>query len=233
MEEAKAVAMTDAHTTTGNAPAKTWFELIEDFEPRTAKLRAMTKPEQERACEALTREASGLVSMVQPENFPKLMVWHADKLYRIVNAVSMLDGASLLFLGTIGRVFAGAAREHGRAIAYIVDNVVSEDRLRGIRAAFNAAGFVVASPELLAAELARADGRENVDLARYEIEAIGLALRVVEGAVADRHHCLWVSGMCDQDAIGAAIKHVGDRYVGVFRNEAPVDGSSVDVFRGL
>ena len=55
-------------------PAKTWFELIEDFEPRTANLRAMTKLEQERACEVLTREAIGLVSTVPPENFPKLMV---------------------------------------------------------------------------------------------------------------------------------------------------------------
>ncbi|MGH7330542.1 MAG: hypothetical protein ACREJX_19510, partial [Polyangiaceae bacterium] len=122
------------------------------------------------------------------------------------------------------------AKVRGASIAYLVDNQIPTDRLLGVRAAFNALGFAVASPELFVEPLLEATpgaSAENV----FE-EAIALAMRQVKTAVAERQHVLWVSGGADLGALQYVADMIANApFVGVFRNDVPEDGTNVHVFR--
>jgi hypothetical protein len=216
-------------------PGGDYFDLIEDFERTTQRLRE-APAQWESAREKLASDASRGLAAYQGGDFEKAMVWHADKLYRIVNAASQLDDASFVFLTAVGAAFDAVTRQRGLRLAYIADNSAPEDRLLGIEAFFTCMGFVVASPELVALKLGQADGVGAAEaigprFEQYRQEAKSLAGRIFDAALEKSRHCLWLSGACDGDELRAVAKKLAGPYVGVFRNQAPVDGSQVQVFR--
>lgn len=222
---------------TYSAVVRDYIALVENFEATSESIRHLDDKEKERVRGELIAEATSHLARYAADDFEKLMVWHTDKLYRVLNAVPLLDGASFVFLRALGAAFGAAAKQRATAIAYLVDNGVPEDRLRGVHAAFSALGFVVASPELLAVALGEADGVAPDEvlgprLETYRAEAIAVAGRVFASALADRRSCIWLSGACDEDDLRAVAGSLdGLPYVGVFRNDAPVDGTKVQVFR--
>ena len=214
----------------------TYFDLVESFEATTTRIRRLAPAQHDSAREELARQALTGLLPLGAESFEKIMVWHTDKLYRLMNQVDMLDQASFAFLSAIGGAFEAVARERGRAMAYLVDNVVPLDRFMGVRAAFNALRFVVASPELVALELAKHDGVEADDFAklfpRYGEEASAVALQLVAKVVAERRHFIWLSGESTADVLRRVAGAIAELpYVGVFRNDAPVDGTQVQIFQ--
>jgi hypothetical protein len=65
----------------------------------------------------------------------------------------------------------------------------------------------------------------------YE-EAAVVAMKLFQTALDERRNVLWVSGDLPLDGLQyLADKLRGQPYVGVFRNEAPADGSTVQMFQ--
>jgi hypothetical protein len=215
----------------------TYFDLVEGFEATTAQIRSRGPAHDERAREEIAERAIATLVPLGAESFEKLMVWHTDKLYRLLNHVDILDQASFVFLSAIGAAFDVVARERGRAMAYLVDNAIPYDRMKGLQAAFRALRFVVASPELVAIELGKHDGLGEEEVlakhfARYAEEASAVALQLVAKVVEERRHFIWLSGESSADVLRAVAANIAQLpYVGVFRNDAPVDGTEVQIFQ--
>jgi hypothetical protein len=212
-------------------PPSDYFALIESFSETTEALRAMPDAAQQAAGLELMEQAFEHFLRVTdtPEKLEKLCVWHADKLYRIMNAVDVLDTASFVFLRAVGSAFGVVLKQRKTSVAYLVDNEVPMDRLLGIRAAFKSLGFTVVSPELLIADLAQ--GTDD-DLAALRTQAMLLARKQFRDAVSQQQHVLWLSGSATTEEL-TAMAHELDAapYVGVFRNDVPADGTTVHVFR--
>jgi len=66
----------------------------------------------------------------------------------------------------------------------------------------------------------------------YRAEAVVVASRAFTAALDAGRHVLWVSGAAELDELRHVVHAVEGRpYVGVFRNDAPVEGSEVNVFQ--
>jgi len=211
--------------------ARDYFALVEGFEATSAWFRSAAPADQQQAARSLEEEAIAL--LCNAPDFEKLAVWHVDKLYRLLNAVPFIDASSFVFLRAIGTAFAGIARARGVSIAYLVDNALPDDRLRGVSAAFGALGLRVASPELMAMKLSEADGpAAGTTFDYYRTEATMLAMRVFGDAIAENAPIAWLSGTSDVDDLRRLASALDKRpYVGVFRNDAPAEGTTVQVFR--
>ena len=105
------------------------------------------------------------------------------------------------------------------------------------KALFNSLGFVVASPELLAQELAAHDGHVVNDvngshLPSYLAEATALATRLFEEALAKRLPVQWVSGATELETYVRLAQLLGGRpYLGIFRNQPPDLEQAVQLFQ--
>ena len=211
--------------------ARDYFALVEGFEATSAWFRSAAPADQEQAGRSLEEEAIALLCNA-PE-FEKVAVWHIDKLYRLLNVVPFIDASSFVFLRALGTAFNGISRARGVSVAYLVDNALPDDRLRGVSAAFAALGLRVASPELMAMKLSEADGpAAGSTFEHYRVEATMLAMRVFSDAIAENAPVAWLSGTSDIDTLRRLASALDKRpYIGVFRNDAPVEGTTVLVFR--
>jgi hypothetical protein len=212
-------------------PPTDYFDLIERFVETTDALRALSDEDQKAAGAALMDRGLDLLLRVTdaPDKLEKLCVWHTDKLYRLLNEVEVLDGASFVFLRAVGAVFGVVTKQRGLSVAYLVDNEIPMDRLLGVDAAFRSLGFVVASPELSAVKLGAGP---DANLSELRDESIALARRLFDEALAARRHVVWLSGavtLAELQDLARALD--GAPYVGIFRNDVPKDGTTVQVFR--
>jgi hypothetical protein len=214
---------------------RTFIELMESYEAATEELRALAEPERAGALAAMRGEAAGWLatsatSAATDESLWKLAVWHVDYLYVLLNQVDFVDTTSFAFVREVSAPLDDVLRASGKAIAYVVDNELAEDRLVPALHFLGAARRPVVSPEVFVAKLA-AEAAVSEPRERYVVEATAIAMRMVERFVAAGQSFVWVSGEGDL----AALQHVADlldeRYVGVFRNHAPEPGSAVQVFR--
>ncbi|MEO7111947.1 MAG: hypothetical protein ABI183_16000 [Polyangiaceae bacterium] len=213
-------------------PPTDYFSLVESYDEHHSIFSRLDAATKEEASKQLFALATRLLQRdtATRETFEKIAVWHADKFYRLVNQLDILDGSSLLFLRSVGAAFDGIAKARGTSVAYLVDNQVPPDRLLGVRAAFWALGFVVASPELFVGTLLEATPGASPE--SVFVEAISLAMQQAQSAVAERKHVLWVSGGADLRALQYVADMMADApFVGAFRNDVPEDGTNVHVFR--
>ncbi len=216
-----------------------WFTLIDSFEETSAAFRAMPEADAIEASQALMEQSLDVLlgTADTPARMEKLCVWHTDRLYRLVNKLDRLDAASFSFLRAVGAVFGVVTKQRKMSVAYLVDNDIPMDRLLGVRAAFNALGFVVVSPELLAMELSREPAAHASATDPHEAlrnESLAVAARLFREAVAERKHVMWLSGTATTKELVSLAALLDDApYVGVFRNDAPVDGTTVQLFRSL
>jgi hypothetical protein len=215
-----------------------YSDLVEDYERTTASLRLCAEAEQQHLLDDVRRNAEELVRATSGASLQRLAIWHVDYFYRLLHRVDSVDRASFLFVRAVGQPLNEALAMAGTAIAYLVDNEIPHDRLVPGARFFGAMGRMVASPELIAAELARADGVPVEDvtgphLPAYLAEATVVALRLAERAITRRDSFLWISGSCSIDVYQALASRLDEPYTGVFRNHPPEEGSTVQVFRGL
>jgi hypothetical protein len=210
-----------------------YFELVEGYVQAVELLGKLSEAEVARA----SRELLELSLMHlrrdggTSERHEKLAIWHADKFYRLVNQVDALNASSLLFMRSVGAAFEAVSKERGLWVAYLVDNQIPDDRLRGVHAAFSSLGFLVCSPELFVPRILEVEPPGTRVEQVYE-EAAVVAMKMVNRAIESRKNVLWISADVPLDGLQhVAEKFRGLPYVGVFRNEAPADGSNVQTFQ--
>jgi hypothetical protein len=212
-------------------------ELAERFEGLAAAVRALPPGGREAALAKLAGEARQSVATIERARLEELALWHTDFFYRTLNRVSFVDDASFAVAGALGSAVRSVLGDAGVGIAYLVDNALPHDRIVPAEPFFNSLGFVVASPELFAIKLAHHDGIVVQDalgdhLPRYAEEATMVAARLFDMAIAKGLPIAWLSGACDFEVyVHLAQRLERTSYVGVFRNEAPEEGSRVHVFR--
>ncbi|HTQ47810.1 MAG TPA: hypothetical protein VMI75_33865 [Polyangiaceae bacterium] len=208
-----------------------YFSLVEAYASTVAQLSRLSAADAEQASKEILELSLRLLERESgdTERLEKMAVWHADKFYRLVNQVDALDGSSFLFMRSVGAAFEAVTKGRGLRVAYLVDNEVPMDRMQGIRAAFSSLGFVVASPELFVEPLvAETPGARPEQVFG---EAAAVAARQFRLAIGERRNVLWVSGgLSSSDLQALADMLRGEPYVGVFRNDAPADGTQVKVF---
>jgi hypothetical protein len=140
-------------------PAITTYAALANEYPRvTEALRAASVTEAATLTDSLERRARDLLAPLDHEMLAKVAAWHTDHFYCLLHALSFLDRASLAFARAMGVALCAALTKAGVSVASLVDNQIPHDRIVPLKALFNSLGFVVASPELLAQELAAHDG---------------------------------------------------------------------------
>jgi hypothetical protein len=217
--------------------AQNYVELVESFESLSGEIRTLDADDANAAVEELRTSAARLCRAVAAESLERLAIWHVDYFYRLLNRLDSLDPVSFAVLDAIGRPVSGHLAYAGRALAYLVDNAIPHDRLIPAGRFFGALGYVVASPELLAGELAKHDGVVWDDvcgphLPQYLGEGSLLAKRLYLDLVSQTRCVAWLSGNTSAEwyqGLGKSLE--GSGYIGVFRNLAPVEGSQVQVFQ--
>ena len=187
--------------------------------------------------DSLERRARDLLAPLDHETLAKVAAWHTDHFYCLLHALSSLDRASLAFARAIGVALCAALTKAGVSVVSLVDNEIPHDRIVPLKALFNSLGFVVASPELLAQELAAHDGLVVNDvkgphLPSYLAEATALATRLFEEALAKRMPVLWVSGSTELETYVRLARLLGEMpYIGIFRNQPPDLEQAVQLFQ--
>jgi hypothetical protein len=214
-----------------------FIQLAEDYERLSEEMRQIG-PGPARDLEELELEAlaTRLIAPLDETKLEKLAIWHADHFYRLFNRVEMLDDASFAFLRPVGAAIRKRLLRSGRAVIYLIDNRLPPSRLVAAGPFHGALGFVFASPEQMAMQLAAADGVDIAEaddprLARFLEEGAAVAAQLSAQVIAEPASLLFVSGECGLDVyqrIGGLLR--GTPLIGLFRNEAPDDGSSIQVF---
>lgn len=212
------------------AGPKSYVELVEDYDRITTSLRTGGDPA------PIKQLAETLVGAVSGDKLDELAIWQIDHAYRLLHRLYFVDRASFVYAQAVVQPLNVALLTEGKAIAYLVDNEIPSDRLVPGAKFFAAMGRVVASPELIAAEMARVDSVDVTDvmgahLAKYLTEATAVALRLAERLIRNHEPFLWISGNTPLDVYQALATRLDDSYVGVFRNQPPTDGTTVQVFR--
>jgi len=219
-------------------PAITTYAALANEYPRvTEALRAASATEAAALTGSLERRAGDLLAPLDHEILAEVAAWHTDHFYCLLHALSVLDQASLTFARAIGVALCAALAKAGVSVASLVDNAIPHDRIVPLRALFNSLSFVVASPELLAQELAVHDGLAVNDvngphLPSYLAEATALATRLFEEALAKRQPVLWVSGATELETYVRLARLLGGMpYIGIFRNQPPDLEQAVQLFQ--
>jgi hypothetical protein len=216
---------------------KSFIQLAEDYERLSGELRRTAPgPARDKEVAELEALATRLIAPYDEAQIEKLAIWHADFFYRLFNRLSLLDDASFAFLRPVGAAVRKRLLRSGRAIVYLIDNRLPSSRMAAVGPYHNALGFVVASPEQLAMEIAAADGvaieeADDPRLARFFAEGTAVAMQLAAQVIAEPASLLFLSGACDLDVYRRIAGRLrGTPLIGMFRNEAPVDGSPVVVF---
>lgn len=219
-------------------PAITTYAALANEYPRvTEALRAASATQAAALTDSLERRARDLLAPLDHEILAKVAAWHTDHFYCLLHALSSLDRASLAFARAIGGALCAALTKAGVSVASLVDNEIPHDRIVPLKALFNSLGFVVASPELLAQELAAHDGLVVNDvngphLPSYLAEATALATRLFEEALAKRQPVQWVSGATELETYVRLARLLREMpYIGIFRNQPPDLEQSVQLFQ--
>jgi len=219
--------------------ATTYPALAKAHSSLTEALRAASTAEAAALASDLERQARELLTPLGSEALAEIAAWHADHFYCLLHSLSFIDGATIAFARALGVPLRGALASASISVASLIDNQVPHDRLLPLKVLFNSMGFVVASPELLARELAMQDGLVIDDmngphLPRYLQEATHLAIRLFGEAVSERQPVLWVSGATGLDSYLALAQCLdGTPYVGTFRNQPPELEQAVQLFQTL
>ena len=217
-----------------------WDQQAHAINGGTLRLIELGAPERTAACGEIRRAVLEGVRALDDERLLKAAVTMVDDLYKYVNDAVLMDAALFEYLDAFGRTFTAAVRERGYVIRYVVDNTFSGiDHLTVgpfdlFPRVFNAAGFVYVCPQQLALRLMEGDGiaasAYEEAVPRYIAEARMLADRLATQCLAEGRHFVFLEADYEDGALDAAL--AGDKAPGVltvFRNEAPLPGTSVSI----
>ena len=204
--------------------------------------RLMRLRDDERAKEILSirHEVTRQVNALSDEQMLKLAVTLVDDIYQHVNDEVIVGPIVFAYLDACGAALIQLLKARGYVVHYIVENqfLSTEFLFLGpfdiFKKFFNAIGLVYICPQLLGWQLMSADGineeQYSEQFAQYADEARFLSSRLVEKCRQEDRHFIYLEtdfreGCLDRvmDLQGAA------NVLRVFRNDAPVPDSSVDV----
>ena len=166
-----------------------------------------------------------------------LVVYILDNIYRGAANVQKIGPALHDYLSALGQTAMPFLTSAGTPFAYVIDNTFDNPvRLDAILALLRSFGFVVVSPEVIATTLKEETTGLKVhpldlsDWPFYAREAWDVALEVVVRASSERR-ALVVLSMHLEPADLERVREVvsGAGYSILFRNEAPVTGSTVEI----
>jgi hypothetical protein len=163
-----------------------------------------------------------------------------DDLYMYMNDTMLSNAAVYVYLDAFARTFTMTVAERGYVVEYIAENAFSGIDFLVIgpfdwfSKVFSAAGFVYICPQHLAFRLMQADGLAVSDyehsVGKYIAEARMLARRLVMECRSDKRHFVFLEADYEDDSLNYVLEGRGDSGVlSVFRNQAPLLGTEVDV----
>ena len=224
-----------------NLPLIDYWDQTQDAITRhTLRLIDLGEPERLAACGQIRDAVRQRLAALTDSQLLQAAVSVVDDLYKFVNDDVLVAPALFAYLDAFGRTFTETVRARGYIIHYIVENqFLSADFLRRgpfelFPRVFKAAGFVYICPQHLAWQLMQADGvaasgyAEGV--ARYIDEARILANRVVDTCHRTGQHYVFLDADYEAGSLDVALQgSTGQGILSVFRNDAPIPGSTVSV----
>lgn len=223
------------------------FPLVDFFDQRAVainrhahSLAQLSDVERTAACRQIQDRVRTCVGALQDRLLLKAAVCMVDDLYKYVNDTVIMDQALLDYLNASGRTFTMALHERGYVIRYVVENQFSNvgflmfGPFDVFQKVFNAAGFVYICPQQIGLELMRHDGLGASDytnaIAQYKTELRVVANRLaIECHEGDLHY-VFLDADYEEGSLDIALRGRGVAGVlHIFRNDAPVPGSSVDI----
>jgi hypothetical protein len=204
------------------------------------RLSKLSSPERMAAHSQIQESVRKQVDALADTQLLQAAVSMVDDLYKYVNDEVLMDDALFEYLDAFGSTFTNAVRQRGYVINYVVENGFSSVDFLMLGPfdvfprVFKAAGFVYICPQQLGLDLMRADGLTASDYARsigqFITEARVLADRLVTRCQEEGQHYVFLEADYQDGCLDEALR--GHRAPGVlqlFRNDAPVPGSTVSV----
>ncbi len=189
------------------------------------------------ALATITSTVGQLVTGMPPDVLRRFAVSMIDDLYKTANVLTRWNEVTAQYLGAVYLPVINALATNGYTLHYMADSTFPDGLQRpliGYPMIFPAAGFVYICPHAIAVDLAKHDSAtvpQTVDGLRFYIaEARYLAARLARAATERRRNLVYVEidfvegCLDDVMSLGGA-----NGVVGLFRNEAPVAGSNVQV----
>jgi hypothetical protein len=186
-------------------------DLVDNYDRFAELASTAASDERDALCFFLERRVPELLGRVPDDRVDQMRVYYADKYYRIFNRLESYDSRLSPILARIGIAFEDDTRRRGRPIAYLVDNGLDPSRLPVLRPFFGPLGLSVVCPEAM--------------------EDTAIMGPFLDELVAQRRNVLFVSANLDLEQWTAAARGFVDAgYLVTFRNDAPIDGSSIDIW---
>ena len=217
---------------------KYWDQLEKAIFNNTKQLDKLSESKQKKAYDQIREAVNLQVQAYTDEQLLMAAVSLVDDLYKFLNEVLV---ATTLFeyVDAFGRTFTDALRKRGYVIHFIVDNqftrndILFQGAFDLFKKVFNAAGFVYICPQLIGMQLMQADGINDDFLAsmpRYINEARYLSDKLVTECQEEGLHYVFLETNFEDGVLDSAVKDMNKLGVlGIFRNEAPIAGSKIQV----
>lgn len=217
-----------------------WDQTTDAINRNTRRLFGLSEPERVAACGQIRDAVLQRVHVLPDTQLLQAAVSMVDDLYKFVNEEARVDRALFAYLDAFARTFTTALRARGYVLHYVAENQFSGDDflmlgpLDLFPKVFSAAGFVYVCPHYLAWQLMQADGvaaaQCSLAISQYIDEARVLGDRLVQQCRQTSRHIVFLEVDYQEGALDIALQSAGARgVINVFRNDAPVPGSTVAV----
>jgi hypothetical protein len=218
---------------------KYWDQLKKAIFNNTKQLDKLSESKQKKAYDQIREAVNSQVQAYTDEQLLMAAVSLVDDLYKFLNDEVFVATTLFEYLEAFGRTFTDALRERGYVINYIVDNqftrndVLFQGAFDLFKKVFNAAGLVYICPQLIGMQLMQADGINDdflTSMPRYINEARYLSDKLVTECHEEGLHYVFLETNFEDGVLDAAVKDMNKPGVlGIFRNEAPIAGSKIQV----
>jgi len=214
-----------------------WDERVQAIDKAAAELHELD--DRERAVSEISAAVREHVRVLPDETLLRAAVPVLDDLYKAACSSGRWDAKLGSYLDASAGTFLALMAERGYRCQYLVDNAW-EDMTRPLQlfpSWYGAAGAVYACPQNIAFELMHTDDPSTTrdDLARmlptYIREARDVAARLVDTCRDDGRHLVLLDTDFEEQSFALPFKQAGATGVlTVFRNEAPVAGTTVQTW---
>ncbi len=150
---------------------------------------------------------------ISKEDLQKLAIFVADKTYRVVSYIELMDNYTRAFFAKVIPYLWDALQNRGVDIFYILDNQLREDRFRAIVELFEFTGMAIVTPY----------GKDG----SLEYEAVE---KQIKNYMAPIRNIMYVEKDASVNYLDKVTKLAKEsKYLCIFRNKAPTN-SKVEVF---
>ena len=204
-----------------------------------ARLDALDLDQMAAALETVATTVRTKTEALDSDLLKRIAVSVADDFYKSLASISnWSDGADSYVRAVFGTFF-DILTERGIPLRYVVENTYAQDLICPLQFfpdVFAAVGFIYDCPHLLALRLAQGDGRfpdgipDAGDLAPWLAEGRDVASQLACKATDSQRHLMYLEVDFVEGALDEVLSLPGaSGTIIIFRNEAPVMGSNVNV----